>query len=197
MKKLNLFLGILSLLAALGLVYANLTLPPESLWFDIGYGNWPWAPPIIFGVVGIVLLATAGIGRTSEPVSTTPQIVVDPEKSAMNKRLENFAWGFFLVAWGGSMFWSALAPNSPIKDGVWSIVVGLIFIGLNAARYFEHIHMSGFTTLLGIVSVLGGIVQLFGVKGMEGAFLLIILGAYLVFKPWFEEKKLFGKAEAR
>lgn len=197
MKKLNLFLGILSLLAALGLVYANLTLPPESLLFDIGYGNWPWAPPIIFGIVGIVLLATAGIGRPSESVSATPQIVVDPEKAAINKQLENIAWGFFLVAWGGSMFWGALAPNSPIREGVWSIVVGLIFLGLNAARYFKQIRMSGFTTLLGIISVVGGTVQLFGVKGLEGAFLLIILGAYLVFKPWFEEKKLFGKAEAR
>lgn len=197
MKKLNLFLGILSLLAALGLVYANLTLPPESLLFDIGYGNWPWAPPIIFGIVGIVLLVTAGIGRPSESVSATPQIVVDPEKAAINKQLENIAWGFFLVAWGGSMFWGALAPNSPIREGVWSIVVGLIFLGLNAARYFKQIRMSGFTTLLGIISVVGGTVQLFGVKGLEGAFLLIILGAYLVFKPWFEEKKLFGKAEAR
>ena len=45
MKMLNLFLGILSLLAAAGLVYANLTLPPEKIWFDIGYGNWPWAHP--------------------------------------------------------------------------------------------------------------------------------------------------------
>jgi hypothetical protein len=56
--------------------------------------------------------------------------------------------------------------------------------------------MSGFTTILGIISVLGGVVQFFGVTGLEGAFLLIILGAYLVLKPWFEEKKLFGKAEA-
>jgi len=63
--------------------------------------------------------------------------------------------------------------------------------------YVVLVYMSGFTTLLGIVSVLGGIVQFFGVKGMEGAFLLLVLGAYLVFKPWFEEKKLFGKAEAR
>lgn len=197
MKKLNLFLGILSLIIAAGLVYANLTLPPESIWFDIGYGNWPWAPPIIFGIVGIILLATAGIGQPTMAEPETPAVVVDPEKAALNKSLENVAWGFFLVFWGASMFWSVAASNNPIREGVWSICVGLIFLGLNAARYFNGLRMSGFTSLLGIVSVLGGIVQLFGVVGMEGAFLLIILGVYLVFKPKFEEKKLFGKAEAK
>ena len=197
MKKLNLFLGILSLLAAAGLLYANLTLPPESLLFDIGYGNMPWIPPIIFGIVGVVLLATAGIGRPSEAAPEMPAVVQDPEKAALNKRLENMAWGCFLILWGGSMFWGAISPNNPVRDGLWSIAVGLILLGLNAARYFKQIKMSGFTTVLGIISVLGGIIQLLGVKGMEGAFLLIILGAYLVFKPWFDEKKLFGKAEEK
>ena len=55
--------------------------------------------------------------------------------------------------------------------------------------------MSGFTTVLGIISVIGGAVQLFGVKNLEGAFLLIILGAYLLVKPWFDRQKVFGKAE--
>jgi hypothetical protein len=30
---------------------------------------------------------------------------------------------------------------------------------------------------------------------MDGAFFLIILGAYLILKPWFDERGLFGKAE--
>lgn len=197
MKKLNLFLGILCLVIASALAVANLTLPPESIMFNLGYGNMPWAPPIIFGIVGTILLATAGIGRQSEAAAETPPVIQDPEKAALNKRLENIAWGCFLVMWGGSMFWSVIAPNSAVREGVWSIGVGLILIGLNAARYFKQIKMSGFTTVLGVISVIGGVVQLFGVKGMEGAFLLIILGAYLILKPWFEEKKLFGKAEEK
>lgn len=68
-------------------------------------------------------------------------------------------------------------------------------LGLNAARYFNGIRMSGFTTVLGLLAVVGGVVQLFGVKNVEGAFLLIILGAYLVLKPWFDKRQLFGKAE--
>jgi hypothetical protein len=99
------------------------------------------------------------------------------------------AWGFFLIMIGGFMF----LPQAP--EGLWSIGVGAIMLGLNAARYFNGIKMSGFTTVLGILSVVGGVVQLFGVTGVEGAFLLIILGAYLVLKPWFDKRGLFGKAE--
>ena len=116
---------------------------------------------------------------------------IDPEKAALNKRMETMAWGAFLIMLGGFMF----VPEEIIKGGWWSIGVGLIFLGLNAARYFNRLKMSGFTTVLGVISVIGGIVQLFGVKDLEGAFLLIILGAYLILKPWFDKRKLFGKAE--
>ncbi len=86
-------------------------------------------------------------------------------------------------------------PDNLVPDGMWSIGVGAIMLGLNAARYFNGLRMSGFTTVLGILAVVGGVVQLFGVDGVEGAFLLIILGAYLVLKPWFDQRRLFGKAE--
>lgn len=117
--------------------------------------------------------------------------VVNPEKAALNKRMETIAWGCFLIMVGGFAFW----PKNQLPDGIWSIGVGLIMLGLNAARYLNQIKMSGFTIVLGIISVIGGMVQLFGVKNLEGAFLLIILGAYLIFKQWFDEHKLFGKAE--
>jgi hypothetical protein len=55
--------------------------------------------------------------------------------------------------------------------------------------------MSGFTTFLGILALLGGIAELLGFTSLEGALLLIILGAYLILKPWFDKRQLFGKAE--
>jgi hypothetical protein len=122
---------------------------------------------------------------------TKPQPVVDPEKAALNKRLETISWGCFLIMLGGFMF----VPKDRVPEGLWSIGVGLIMLGLNVTRYFCKIRMSGFTTVLGILSIIGGAVQLFGFKNLEGAFLLIIIGAYLVLKPWFEKRKLFGKAE--
>lgn len=121
---------------------------------------------------------------------SVPPNPVDPQKAALNKQLETTAWGLFLVMLGVTLFMKDLLP-----DGVTSIGVGLIMLGLNAARYFNKIRMSGFTTVLGILSVIGGVVQLLGVKNLEGAFLLIILGAFLLLKPWFDQRKLFGKAE--
>lgn len=116
---------------------------------------------------------------------------MDPEKAALNKRLETMAWGAFLVMLGGFMF----VPDQIINGGWWSIGVGLIFLGLNAARYFNGLRMSGFTTFLGIISVAGGILDLVGLDGIDGAVLLIVLGSYLILKPWFEKRRLFGKAE--
>lgn len=120
-----------------------------------------------------------------------PEIVQKLEKQKINKNLERVGWGFFLIMLGGF----ALVPREFIPKGVWPIGVGIIMLGLNVARYFYKIKMSGFTTFLGILSLLGGIAELFGVTSLEGAFLLIILGAYLILKPWFEKRQLFGKAE--
>jgi uncharacterized membrane protein len=116
---------------------------------------------------------------------------LDPEKAALNKRLETIFWGLFLIMLGG---W-ALIPSETIPKGAWSVAVGFLLLGLNAVRYFNKIRMSGFTTVLGILAILGGIGDMFGWADLNGALLLIILGAYLILKPWFEERKLFGKAE--
>lgn len=119
--------------------------------------------------------------------------VIDPEKASLNKTLETIAWGCFLIMLGGFFF----VPDSIVKGGVWSLGVGVILLGLNAARYFNGIRMSGFTTFLGILSIVGGIFELGGVKGIDGAVFLIVLGAYLILKPYFDRQKLFGKAEEK
>jgi len=81
-------LGIVSLVIAGALAVLNLTLPPESIWFDIGYGNMPWVPPVVFAIAGIVLLATAVSGKKESAPSAQPPVVQDPAKAALNKRLE-------------------------------------------------------------------------------------------------------------
>jgi hypothetical protein len=89
----------------------------------------------------------------------------------------------------------SFSPHDVVPEGLWSIGVGLIMLGLNAARYYNGIKMSGFTTVLGVLSLISGVTQLFGLHSFEGPVLLIILGAYLIVKPWFEKRQLFGKAE--
>jgi hypothetical protein len=194
MNKIRLILGIVCLVIAGALAVMNLTLTPDRIWFDIGYGNMPWVPPIVFGIAAIVLLTTAGIGRKDEMVTAPqpePEIIEDPEKTALNKRFETAFWGLFLIMLAG--WW--LIPDKIAPKGLWSIAVGLLLLGLNAVRYFSKIKMSGFTTFLGILSLLGGIIESAGLADQNGALLLLILGAYLILKPWFEKQGFFGKAE--
>jgi hypothetical protein len=190
MNKSKLIWGIICLLIAGGLAIANLRLPPENLMFQVGDVNMPWVPVVVLGIVGIVLLATAG--QPPEDVGEAKrEIIKDPQKAALNKRLETIAWGCFLILLGGFMF----VPEEIIRGGWWSIGVGLIMLGLNAARYFNGLKMSGFTTFLGILSVIGGVLDLLVLEGINGAILLIVLGGYLLIKPWLEKRQLFGKAE--
>jgi hypothetical protein len=193
MNKGRLIGGIACLVLAVVLGVLWLVLPPDEFvflsWED---DTWDWLPAAIFGVVGIVLVATAGIGRQKAATQPSrPQPVIDPEKAALNNRLETIGWGCFLVMFGGFL----LVPNTVVAKGIWSIGVGAIMLGLNAARYFYKIRMSGFTTVLGIISVIGGILQLLGWEEIGGAFLLIVLGAFLLLKPWFDKRQLFGRAE--
>jgi hypothetical protein len=190
MNKSKLIWGIICLVIAGGLTVANLALPPENLMFQVGDINMPWIPPVVLGIVGIILLATMNQPKEKK-AETQEEVITDPAKTALNKRLETIAWGAFLVMLGGFMF----VPDEIIKGGWWSIGVGLIFLGLNATRYFNGLRMSGFTTFLGIISVTGGVLDLAGMEGVNGAVLLIVLGGYLILKPYFEKRQLFGKAE--
>jgi len=190
MNKSKLIWGIICLIIAGGLAVLILVDRPSTtvmfMWGDV---NMPWVPTVGVAILGIVLLATAN--QPEEKEEAQEEFAVDPDKAAMNKNLERIAWGAFLIMLGGFMF----VPEEIVKGGWWSIGVGLIFLGLNAARYFNGLRMSGFTTFLGVISVLGGILDLVTVRDFTGAIFLIVLGGYLILKPYFDKRQLFGKAE--
>jgi len=189
MNKAKLIWGIVCLLVAAVLGVLSFVLPEDSIYFYAGEENLRWVPAVILAIVGIILLATMGQPAEKKD-EAKPEVAIDPEKAALNKRLEGMAWGAFLIMLGGFMF----IPDETVDQGWWSIGVGLIFLSLNAARYFNGLRMSGFTTFLGIISVIGGVLSLFGLD-VDGAVLLIVLGGYLVLKPYFDKRQLFGKAE--
>jgi hypothetical protein len=195
-KCTSLVWGIVCLALAAVLGVLNLTLPADSIQFTLGKTNMPWFPPAALGILGIILLVLASSEQRSQaaeppPAAPTEEAGQDLAKAALNKRYESIAWGCFLIMLGGF----ALIPEETVPRGVWSIGVGLIMLGLNAARYFNQIRMSGFTTVLGILALLGGIAEWIGLTSLDGALLLIILGTYLILKPWFDQRQLFGKAE--
>jgi hypothetical protein len=187
--------GIICLAIAILLAVLYFTLEPDRMMFMIGDRNLPWVPAVILGVIGILLLATVNQGAEPEPApaEAAPAAPADPEKAALNKRMEAVAWGLFLIMLGGRF----LVPGDTIPKGVWSIGVGLIMLGLNLARYLTQIKMSGFTVFLGIVAIIGGILSLVGMDQIEGPIFLIVLGAYVLFKPYFDRRGLFGSSEER
>ncbi len=191
MNKTRLIWGIICLVLAGILLALNFTLPADSLMFMLGDTNMPLVPPIVLGIVGIVLLSTAYGAKQTTAVKAKEEAMQNPDKVGLNKRLESIGWGCFLIMLGGFTF----VPKGVVHEGMWSIGIGLIMLGLNVARYFNKIKMSGFTTFLGVLALLGGILELLGITNLEGALLLIILGLYLLVKPWFDKNQLFGKAE--
>ncbi|MCL5995774.1 MAG: hypothetical protein M1546_06925 [Chloroflexi bacterium] len=114
----------------------------------------------------------------------SPQDLQTSDKQVLNKRLETIGWALFLIMIGGI----GLVPKEQVPDGVWSIGVGLIMLGLNAARYYYKIKMSTFTIGLGILALITGVADLAGVDLPVFPILLILIGANIILKPLFEKK---------
>ncbi len=72
------------------------------------------------------------------------------DKHALNRRYETIAWGAFFIVWGLTSLFRFL------PEGVGAIAIGLILLGLNAARYFSGIPTSGFTLFLGVIALIAG-----------------------------------------
>ena len=185
--------GIICLAAAALIAVLTVTLPSDRMMFMIGETNAPIVPAIALGLIGVLLLIAARGSEQMEaepvPEKTNEEQLKEEEQQALNGRLEAMGWGLFLIMLGGF----ALIPEDQIPRGVWSIGVGVIMLGLNAARYYYGLKLSSFTTFLGILALLGCIAQLLGFDALEGALLFIILGAYLLLKPWFDKREIFGK----
>ena len=191
MNKSRMIGGSICLAVAVLLAVLTFALPEGTITFMVEGTNRPMVPVIVLAALGSLLLGTAIAGGQKTARPRKPEIVADPAKAALNKRLEAICWGCFLIMLGGS----ALVPDEVLPKGLWSIGVGVIMLGLNVTRYFNRIKLSGFTTLLGVISLLSGVLQLLRLHTLEGAILLIVLGAYLVVKPWFDRRQLFGRAE--
>lgn len=189
MDKSQLVGGIICLTLAVFLGILSVVLPPDKMMFMVGDENIPYLPAILLGVIGVVLLATAGGRGGAKEKTTAAQDTELSSAQVLNKRLEAIGWGLFLIMVGGF----SLVPHDVVHPGAWSIGIGLIMLGLNVTRYFYGIKMSGFTTFVGLLSLIGGTAQLLGFDALEGALFFIILGIYVILKPWFDERQLFGK----
>jgi hypothetical protein len=103
---------------------------------------------------------------------------------ALNKRLDTIAWACFLIMIGCL----GLVPKEQFPEGTWLVGVGIIWLGLNVARYLNDIKMSGGTIVLGIVAIGAGAGDIYGLDLPVLPILLVLLGTHLLLKHFFEDK---------
>ena len=111
-----------------------------------------------------------------------------------NCKFEMVAWGLLLIWWGLADGDFGLLPSRPAGTG-W-IGVGLILLGLNAARSLNRIPASGFTITLGVFAlVLGGLKLTRWVLGLPAIeislfpILLVALGILLLVRELLRVRK--------
>ena len=97
-------------------------------------------------------------------------------KVALNKRLEESSWGFFLLLFGTLL----LLPSELVPQGTWLIGAGFIMLVLNGVRYVNGISASGFTVVLGIVAILVGLASFLGLKPPLFAIFLALIGLSII-----------------
>ncbi len=102
----------------------------------------------------------------------------------LDERLETIGWALLLMFTGG--IW--LVPDGLVPSGTWLVGVGLILLGLNVVRYASGIAMRGLGNILGILALATGLGAFLGVKVPFWPILIILIGAYLIVKPWFQRQ---------
>ena len=105
-------------------------------------------------------------------------------KVALNKRLEDSAWGFFLLLIGTLL----LLPSALAPQGAWLIGAGLIMLLLNGVRYVNDISASRFTVILGLVAILVGLASFLGLKPPLFAIFLALIGLSIIVRSLLPQR---------
>ncbi len=99
---------------------------------------------------------------------------------SLNRNFETMAWGALFIWWG----LTELIPSLPA--GIGAIGIGLILLGLNAARSLNGLPTSGFSITLGVLALIWGGLELAGTvlrlpfELPVFAILLIVLGGIML-----------------
>ena len=108
------------------------------------------------------------------------------------KRLDEIALALVLVMTGA--LW--LAPRAMFPEGTWLVGVGLIVLGLNAARRVRGVRTSGFGLVVGLVALAAGIGRIVGQDLPIVPVLLLVLGAGLIVRAATGRKEPADPADA-
>jgi hypothetical protein len=108
------------------------------------------------------------------------------------RRLDEIAMALVLIMTGG--LW--LAPKAMFPEGTWLAGLGLILLGLNAARRFRGLKTSGLGIIVGLIAFAAGIGRIVGRELPIIPILLIILGLGLVVRAATGSRRPAGMSDA-
>jgi len=98
----------------------------------------------------------------------------------LKRNYDAIAWGFIFIWWGITELFTSW------PDGTGAIGIGLILIGVNVVRSLNGLPISRFSTALGILALVWGILELMGVflslpfEIPVFAIMLIVLGVIIL-----------------
>jgi hypothetical protein len=119
-------------------------------------------------------------------MKTTNQVA--EHANAFEQSLETFGWGAILIA-SGTMW---LLPAGSLPQGTWLMTMGLILLGLNAARYSVRRQWNSCSLALGILALAAGLGALLHVNLPLLAITLIVFGVLALLVPRYERKERGG-----
>ncbi len=125
-----------------------------------------------------------------EPAIGTKQH--DEEKRELGTRIEKIAWALLLIMTGA--LW--LAPAGSAPDGAWLAGLGLILLGLNAARRYLGLDTEPVGVVVGAVALAAGIGRIQGWGLPILPLLLVALGAAMLIKAVLRTGKHGGTVGA-
>ncbi len=114
------------------------------------------------------------------------------EKQYQKRDFDAIAWGAFFILWGIT----ELFPSLP--KGTGALGIGLILLGLNAARHLSGLPLSRFTITVGILAVVWGGLDLAGVllrlpfEIPVFAILLVVLGMIVLARQFSANHNVMG-----
>jgi hypothetical protein len=100
------------------------------------------------------------------------------EMTRTNRNIDALGWGALFIWWGITLL-------VKLPAGIGLIGVGLILLAANAARYYQEKQFGGFTTVIGVLALVWGGLELAGtILPFElpvFPILLVVLGLIVLF----------------
>lgn len=107
------------------------------------------------------------------------QPILNSRTAELDRRLHDIGWGLLFMLTG--IIW--IVPAESVPPGTWLFGVAAILLGLNLVRYVAHVHISGFSVVLGAFALLAALGQTLGTELPLLAICLLLIGASLVIRP--------------